>query len=60
MSFLATLRTRARELGRRIVLPEGADPRIAEAARILVEEELAEPVLLGPGDAVGDCLREAG
>jgi len=60
VSFLATLRTRARALGKRIVLPEGADPRVAEAARILVEEELAAPVLLGPGDAVRDGLRKAG
>ncbi|HSR41994.1 MAG TPA: phosphate acyltransferase [Longimicrobiales bacterium] len=60
MTFVAALRARARELGKRIVLPEGADPRVGEAARILLEEGLAEPVLLGPEDAVRECLLGAG
>lgn len=42
---LARVRARARERRRRIVLPEVADPRVQEAARILLGEGLAEPVL---------------
>lgn len=42
---LARIRARARERRRRIVLPEVADPRVQEAARVLLGEGLAEPVL---------------
>ena len=37
---------------RRVVLPEGADERILDAARRLKEDGIAEPVLLGPSEAV--------
>lgn len=49
MSFLDELRARARDRRRRIVLPEGADPRTIEAANRLAAEGLAEPILLAPG-----------
>ena len=39
---------------RRVVLPEGADGRIQEAARRLKDEGIAEPILLGPRDMAGD------
>lgn len=49
MSFRATLRVRAREVNARIVLAEGPDPRVQEAARILRDEQIARPILLcGP------------
>jgi phosphate acetyltransferase len=44
--IIARIRERARERRRRIVLPECADPRIQEAARILDGEGLAEPIVL--------------
>ncbi|MDO4366351.1 MAG: phosphate acyltransferase, partial [bacterium] len=40
---------RARARVRRIVLPEGDEPRTVAAAEILKREGLAEPVLLGRG-----------
>jgi phosphate acetyltransferase len=46
--IVARIRERARERRRRIVLPECADPRIQEAARILDGEGLAEPVVIDP------------
>jgi phosphate acetyltransferase len=46
--IVARIRERARERRRRIVLPECADPRIQEAARILDGEGLAEPIVLDP------------
>jgi phosphate acetyltransferase len=46
--IVARIRERARERRRRIVLPECADPRIHEAARILDGEGLAEPIVLDP------------
>jgi phosphate acetyltransferase len=47
VSFRATLRGRAREVNARIVLAEGPDPRVQEAARILQDERIARPILLG-------------
>jgi phosphate acetyltransferase len=47
VSFRATLRARAREVNARIVLAEGPDPRVQEAARILRDEQIARPILLG-------------
>jgi phosphate acetyltransferase len=45
-AILADLRARARRLDRRIVLTEGQDPRVLEAARILAAEGLARPVVV--------------
>ncbi|TVR63655.1 MAG: phosphate acetyltransferase [Gemmatimonadales bacterium] len=47
MDFIESIRHRARERPRRIVFPEGGDPRTLEAAAILQREALVDPVLLG-------------
>ncbi|MEM8997372.1 MAG: phosphate acyltransferase [Acidobacteriota bacterium] len=52
-NLLTTLRRRAAGLGRRIVLPEGEDPRVQEAARSAVELDLARPVLVSQGASPG-------
>ncbi|MBB6306959.1 phosphate acetyltransferase [Xanthobacter tagetidis] len=46
----------ARAAPRAIVLPEGADPRIAAAARRAVREGIARPILLGPAAEVVAAL----
>ncbi|MEO0651273.1 MAG: phosphate acyltransferase, partial [Planctomycetota bacterium] len=43
---LGELRERARQLGRRIVLPEADDPRVVRAAAKLADAGLCKPVLL--------------
>ena len=48
MSFVESLRRRARERPRRIVFPEGADERTVAAATRLAAEGLAEPILPDP------------
>lgn len=54
-SCIAQLRQRAARRPRRILLPESADPRVLEAARRLLQQGLAQPVLLTtPGPAIGD------
>ena len=53
MSLIETIRAKAREKVRKIVLPEGDEPRTVAAAEIVRREGLAEPVLLTP-----DLLRE--
>ena len=52
MDLLARLFDIARRRRRTIVLPEGEDPRIVDAARRLKKENLAEPILLG-ANAIG-------
>jgi malate dehydrogenase (oxaloacetate-decarboxylating)(NADP+) len=46
------LMTRAQQDPQRIVFPEGEDPRILRAARILTDEGIAHPILLGDPDAI--------
>lgn len=46
MSFVDTLLARAAAAPRRIVLPESADPRVLEAARVLRARRVVEPVLV--------------
>ncbi len=58
--FLTDLPRRAAALGRTIVLPEGDDPRVLDAAARLVRERIVKPVLLGPPAPVRDALRERG
>ena len=43
---------RAQQSAQRIVFPEGEDPRILKAARILADDGIAEPILLGDTDAI--------
>jgi phosphate acetyltransferase len=50
--FMSGLIARARKLNRRIVFPEGGDPRVLEAARRLAREGLVRPILLGKPPAL--------
>jgi phosphate acetyltransferase len=58
--FLDGVAERARAAHRRVVLPEGHDPRTLAAAVQLRKEGLVSPVILGPADHVRQGLREAG
>ena len=53
ISFMNRQVERVRQAGgrKRIVFPEGADPRVLEAAGRLAREGLAEPILLGKAPA---------
>ena len=46
------LMTRAQQDPQRIVFPEGEEPRILRAARILADEGIAHPILLGDPDVI--------
>src|SRR5215470_2803865 len=52
MRILDTLKNRARAYLQRIVLPEGEDPRVIEAAARVAAEGYAKPALLGRADAI--------
>lgn len=45
--FAEQLKERARQNKKRIVLPEGNDPRVLEAAKVAIEEGIADITLLG-------------
>lgn len=57
--FLDSIADRARAARRRIVLPEGHDPRTIAAAAQLRREERVAPVVLGPGATVRQALHDA-
>lgn len=61
MNFKDTMKEKARMLQRRLVLPEGTEPRTLKAAEIIMETGLAKEVfLVGEERAVLDAAKEAG
>jgi malate dehydrogenase (oxaloacetate-decarboxylating)(NADP+) len=52
--------TRAQQDPKRIVFPEGEDVRVLKAARILSDEGIAQPILLGDADAIRRQADDAG
>ena len=48
MEVVKRIKAKARASVKRIVLPEGDESRTIEAARIVAEEGVAEPILLTP------------
>ena len=54
------LMARAARSPRRVVLPEGTDPRVLSAARALADGRLARPILVGEPGAVAAAARSAG
>ena len=59
MNLVERIREKARESVRRIVLPEGDEARTVEAAKIVRDQGLAEPVLLTPDVIAADAPRLA-
>jgi len=47
MGVIETIREKARAKHRRVVLPEGTEPRMIDAAKILVAERIADVTLVG-------------
>src|SRR5947209_6223949 len=60
MDLRERLHGRAREAGRHVVLPEGAEPRTVQAAAIAARKGLARITLLGEPEKVLDEARAAG
>ena len=58
--FQRSVRERAAALGRRLVFPEGEDPRTCVAVAELVRADLVRPVVLGSPDSVRRGLATAG
>jgi malate dehydrogenase (oxaloacetate-decarboxylating)(NADP+) len=54
------LSTRAQQQAQRIVFPDGEDRRILRAARVLADEGIADPILLGDPDVIRREADDAG
>lgn len=50
--FMDRMRERVRGRGRRVVYAEGTEERAVRAAALLRDQDLARPVLVGPGESV--------
>src|SRR6266511_4090653 len=50
--------TKAKQKLVKIVFPEGHHPKIQQAAEILREEAICEPILLGPVDVIRQSIKE--
>lgn len=51
-NFISEIRTKAKQLKKTIVLPDALDPRAMKAARILVDEGIATPILIGAEEEI--------
>jgi phosphate acetyltransferase len=51
-NILDVIKERARAKKRRVVLPEGTEPRVITAAGIIVDQSIAKPILLGNKDEI--------
>ncbi len=60
MNILDEIKEKARAKKRRVVLPEGLEPRTIQAAKIIVEEKIAGVTILGDKNKVGKLAKENG
>ena len=60
MDIVEQLVERAKQCQRSVVLPEGDDPRIIQAARRLHDEGIARPILIGEPAALEEAAAAAG
>ena len=60
MSFLDTCWERAKGSGKKVVLPEGDDTRVLEAAYMISRADIAHPIILGDETEVAKALKENG
>lgn len=59
VNLMDTFVQRARRRGLSVVLPEGQDPRIIRAARRLLDDGIARPIVLGAPEALQRAADEA-
>ena len=57
---MRTIVTKARRSPKRVVFPEGENQKVIEAAKQLVDEEMAKPILLGRPDVIAAKAKHLG
>ena len=58
--FRAGLLLKASKVKKRIVLPEGSEPRTVQAAKLVIDRRIAVPVLIGKKDEIFKVAKEQG
>ncbi len=58
--FISKIKDKASSLKKRIIFPEGEDDRILEACKIIKQENIAEPVLVGDYEKIKWRIGELG
>lgn len=58
--FRAGLLLKASKAKKRIVLPEGSEPRTVQAAKLVIDRKIAVPVLVGKKDEIFKVAKEQG
>ena len=56
MSFIDSIKERARNNIRKIVLPESMDERVIEAAHKVLEEGIADIIIIGTDEEISKAL----
>ncbi len=60
MSLIEQLKTKASSLGKMIVLPEGDDERVVNAAETILKEKIARLIILNPASGLRERFAGAG
>jgi malate dehydrogenase (oxaloacetate-decarboxylating)(NADP+) len=60
VQVLRTIRTKAQRTQKRVVFTDGESLRVVEACRVVLEERLARPILLGRPEAVREQAEKIG
>jgi phosphate acetyltransferase len=60
MNIIDSFKAKARGKNLSVVLPEGRDERIIHAARILMDENIARPIVLGKPEQLEAAMEKAG
>ena len=61
MSFVEDMKAQAKNMQKKLVLPEGTEPRTLQAARQAIDEKIVSEVfLIGTEDAIGSAASSAG
>ncbi len=60
MKLIEDMRAKAREIGGTVVLPEGDEPRMINAAEIITREKLAKVIIVGAAEKVRELAKSEG
>ena len=60
MDIIGSFKNKVRGKGISVVFPEGSDERIIQAARILKDQDIAQPIVLGKPDQIKAAIETAG
>jgi len=58
--IIEEIKTRARQMSKKIVLPDSTDERTVQAARIILDENIAQPILVGNEANISSVAKKTG